>query len=139
MKYVDILFKEIEKAIKKDEVPVSALIVDPSLNKIIAKAYNSREKTCCVIDHAEIKCILKANKRMKNKNLSNCILFVTLEPCDMCKSIIREARIEKVYYLIDRCKEKKQYYKTIFQNWDIDEEKKIEYKKILTNFFKKRR
>ena len=137
-KYLEILFCEVNRALKKDEVPVAALIVDEN-NKVIARAYNSRERTHSTLDHAEIKCILKANKRMKNKNLSNCSLYVTLEPCAMCKSIIKEARIKEVYYLIERNKEKKQYFKTNFQNWDINELKKLEYRKILTNFFKKRR
>lgn len=138
LKYIDILFKEVNKAVKLDEVPVAALIIDDN-NKLIAKAYNSREKTHSTLEHAEILCILKANKCMKNKNLSNCTLFVTLEPCEMCKAIIREARIKEVYYLIERSTEKKQYFKTNFKNWDIDIDIKEKYKKILTNFFKKRR
>ena len=137
MNYVDILFKELNKALKQDEVPVSALIVKD--NKIIAKAFNSRENNFNTLDHAEIKCILLANKRLRNKNLSDCVMYVTLEPCEMCKIIIKEARIKEVFYLIERSKEKKQYFKTNFQNWDINEEKKNEYQEILENFFKKRR
>lgn len=136
--YIDVLFKEIKKALRKDEVPVASLIVD-EYNKIIAKAYNSRENTHSTLDHAEIKCILKANKCMRNKILNNCDLYVTLEPCDMCKTIIKEARIKNVYYLLERSKEKKQYFKTNFKNWKIDDYTKDKYKKILTNFFKKRR
>ena len=136
--YINVLFREVKKALKKDEVPVAALIVDDN-NKIIAKAYNSRENTYSTLDHAEIKCILKANKCMRNKNLNNCDLYVTLEPCDMCKTIIKEARIKNVYYLLERSKEKKQYFKTNFANWEIDSSIKDDYKKILTNFFKKRR
>lgn len=139
MKIIDVLFKELDKALKKEEVPVSALIVDNDTNKIVCKAYNSRECTHSTLAHAEIKCIIKANKRMKNKNLSNCSMYVTLEPCEMCKVIIKEARLKDVYYLVDRNKDKKQYFKTNFQNWKTDEVKKGEYKEILTNFFKKRR
>ena len=138
-KYINILFKEIKKALRKNEVPVSALIVNNKNNNIIYKAYNSREKKFYTLDHAEIKCINKANKCMKNKILDNCDLYVTLEPCDMCKSIIKEARIKNVYYLLERNKNKKQYSKTNFQNWYVDENKKEEYRKIIANFFKKRR
>lgn len=138
-KYIDILFNELQKALKKDEVPVSALVVDGNKSKIVAKAYNYRVSSNSTLDHAEIKSILKTNKCLKNKNLNNCDLYVTLEPCDMCKSIIKEARIRNVYYLIERNKEKKQYYKTNFENWDVDEAVKEKYKDILADFFKKRR
>jgi len=138
-KYIDILFKELQKALNKDEVPVSALIVNSINNKIVAKAYNYRISSNCTLDHAEIKCISKTNKCLRNKNLNNCDLYVTLEPCDMCKSIIKEARIRNVYYLIERNKEKKQYSKTNFENWNVDQDIKDRYKRILADFFKKRR
>jgi len=106
-KYINVLFKEVKKAQKKDEVPVAALIVNEK-GKVIAKAYNNREKTHLTINHAELICINKANKCMKNKILDTCSLYVTLEPCDMCKSVIKEARIKNVYYLLNRNSKKKQ-------------------------------
>ena len=137
-KYEDILVKLCRKASRKNEVPVAALLVDNN-NKIVAKAYNTREKTCLMLDHAEIKCIVKANKRLKNKNLSNCTLYVTLEPCEMCKMFIKEARISKVFFMLARNPEKKPYNKTDFENWECDKQYNEIYKKILSNFFKKRR
>jgi len=136
--YIRILFLELKKALKKDEVPVSAIIVD-SKGKIIAKAYNKREKSYLTLNHAELICINKANKCMKNKILGTCCLFVTWEPCEMCKAVIKEARIKTVYYLLPRDNSKKQYSKTNFQNLNDYEQEKHKYKEILSNFFKKKR
>ena len=137
-KYMELLLKECHKAESRDEVPVAALIVDEK-GKIIAKSYNKREKFFLTINHCEIMCIIKANKRMKNKILDKCSLYVTLEPCEMCKSVIREARIKNVYYLLSKDPQKKQYSKSIFKNINIDNCIREKYQQILSNFFKKKR
>lgn len=90
------LNKLMDKAIKKDEVPVAALIVYK--NKIIASAYNKTKKKNNVLNHAEIIVIKKASKKLNNWRLSDCSLYVTLEPCDMCKEIIKKSRIKEVIY-----------------------------------------
>ena len=88
------------------------------------------------INHAEIMAISKANKKLKDFRLFDCDLYVTLEPCDMCMNVIKEARIENVYYLIPRNENKKIYSKTnkrIIQ--DVDN-KSLKYRELLTQFFK---
>lgn len=96
-------FKKLNnKALKNGDVPVSCIIVEN--NKIIAKEYNKRCKKNSPLAHAEILAIMKAAKRRKTWNLSDCELYVTLEPCEMCKSIIKEARIKKVYYILNKSK-----------------------------------
>lgn len=98
--YINEVIKMANKAKKKKEVPVGALIV---LNgKIIAKAYNMKNKSKKVTRHAEIIAIEKANKKFKTWRLDNCIIFVTLEPCMMCAGAIVESRIKKVYCLLKR-------------------------------------
>lgn len=97
-KIVKTLIKESLKSYKNDEVPVGCVIVKN--NKIIAQSHNTKEKNKCAIYHAEINAILKACKKNKDWRLDNCILYVTLEPCNMCKEIIRQSRIHQVYYLI---------------------------------------
>ena len=92
------LSKLINLAIKNDEVPIAALIVQN--NKIIAKAYNKVNKTNNILDHAEIIVIKKAAKKLNNWRLNNCNLYVTLEPCSMCKEIIKKSRINNVCYFI---------------------------------------
>ena len=89
-------------ALKHGDVPVSCIIVKN--NKIIAKEYNKRQKKNSPLAHAEILAIIKATKRIKTWNLNDCELYVTLEPCEMCKSIINEARIKKVYYILSKTK-----------------------------------
>lgn len=138
-KILNELFKLSIKAAKKEEMPVAAVLLYK--NKIIAKAYNKRNKTKLTTDHAEIQVIKKANIKLKTWRLNNCTIYVTMKPCEMCESVIREARINKVYYLIDRMPEKKQYYKTEIKKLGNETTEKIqkEYLKILNNFWKIRR
>lgn len=100
------IIKQLKKlnniALKHGDVPVSCIIVKN--NKIIAKKYNKRQKKNSPLAHAEILAIIKATKRIKTWNLNDCELYVTLEPCEMCKSIINEARIKKVYYILSKTK-----------------------------------
>ena len=90
-KYIELAIKEAEKAYKKGEVPVGAVIVKDE--KIISKAYNTIEKEQNPIKHAEIKAIEKATKKLKNWRLNDCELYVTLEPCEMCRGAIYLSRI----------------------------------------------
>ena len=94
IKYMELALKEAKKAYKLKEVPVGAVIVKD--DKVIAKAYNLREKTNNAISHAEILCINKACKKLKSWRLDGCTMYVTLEPCLMCAGAISQARISKV-------------------------------------------
>lgn len=132
-KYISILKKMVNKAIKNDEVPVGALIVYE--NKIIAKSYNKRKKSNNVLMHAEIDVIIKSSKKLKDWRLDKCEMYVTLKPCKMCVEIIKSARIKKVYYLLENKKEI--HYNTEFIQKNSNYS--AEYKKILTNFFQKKR
>jgi tRNA(adenine34) deaminase len=66
--------------------------------KIIASAYNRREKKQNALYHAEILAIDKACKKLKTFRLNECDLYVTLEPCAMCAGAIINARISAVYF-----------------------------------------
>ena len=85
-----------QKAYKKGEVPVGAIIVRN--NKIIAKAYNKREQKQNALYHAEILAINKACKKLKSFRLDDCEMYVTMEPCPMCSGAIVNARFKKVYF-----------------------------------------
>ncbi|MBO5530485.1 MAG: nucleoside deaminase [Bacilli bacterium] len=125
------LDKLLDKAIKYNEVPVAALLIHN--NKIIAKSYNKVEKNNSVLNHAEINVIKKANKILKNWRLDNCELYITLEPCEMCKSIIKKSRIKKVYYY-----SKQNEYKTENDpNYEFIKNKLFSDK--LSTFFKSKR
>ena len=134
--YFDELLKITNKAFKKNEVPVGALIVQN--NKIIAKAYNKRNKKHDIINHAEIIVIRKAANKLKDWRLNGCELYVTLEPCNMCKEIIKQSRIDNVYYLVDKYSYKKEYGKTKFKQVSGKEYgfQQKEYSELLTKFFK---
>ena len=101
-KYIELVLKEAEKAYNSGEVPVGAVIIKN--NKIIAKAHNTVEKKKNSIMHAEIIAITKASKKIRNWRLNNCDMYVSLEPCDMCKAAILLSRINKVYYLVKKDK-----------------------------------
>lgn len=135
-KYFLEAYKQSLKANIINEVPVGAILVKN--NKIIAKGYNTKIKDQNPIAHAEINCIKKASKKLKTWRLNDCELYVTMEPCKMCREIIAEARITKVYYLLKSLETKKGYKRT---GYLLVENKKvcIKYKKILNDFFLKLR
>jgi len=95
IKYMKEAIKEARKAEAKLEVPVGAIIVKDG--KIIARAHNQKETKLDPTKHAEIMAIQKACKKLKTWRLTDCIMYVTLEPCTMCAGAIIQARINKVY------------------------------------------
>jgi tRNA(adenine34) deaminase len=83
-------------AFEHDEVPVGAIIVYN--NQIVARGYNTREQTSDATAHAEMIAIRAANQKFNAWRLSDCDLYVTLEPCPMCAGAILQARIRNVYF-----------------------------------------
>ena len=137
--YMMIAYKEAKKANKKNEIPVGAVIVKNG--KIISKAYNKKNKTNKVIDHAEILAITKANKKLKNWRLDNCEIYITLEPCPMCASAIEQARISKIYTSASNNNEKNSNISNSILNninWTKDVDSKNSTS-IIKNFFKNKR
>ena len=100
--YINELKKLNDKAIINNDVPVSCIIVYK--NKIISKAYNKREYKNNPLLHAEIIAIQKAARKLNTWNLSECKLFVTLKPCNMCMEVIKESRIDEIYYILNNDK-----------------------------------
>ena len=93
--YMKQALKEAEKAYKKLEVPVGAVIVKDG--KIIARAHNQKETRTDTTKHAEILAIQKASKKLESWRLIDCEMYVTLEPCSMCAGAMINSRIKKVY------------------------------------------
>jgi tRNA(adenine34) deaminase len=85
-----------KKAVKKDEVPVGAVIV--YRGAVIAKSHNLRETKKSPLAHAEILAIAKAARKLGGWRLTGCSLYVTLEPCPMCAGAIINARIDEVVF-----------------------------------------
>ena len=93
--YMKQALKEAEKAYKKLEVPVGAVIVKDG--KIIARAHNQKETRTDTTKHAEILAIQKSSKKLESWRLIDCEMYVTLEPCSMCAGAMINSRIKKVY------------------------------------------
>lgn len=94
-KYMTLALKEAEKAFFEDEVPIGAVIVKN--NEVIAMAHNAKERRKCSIFHAEILAIEEACKKIGDWRLEECDIYITLSPCPMCASAIKQSRIKNVY------------------------------------------
>lgn len=94
-KFLDLAFKYAEKAYKCDEVPIGAVIVKN--NEVIGYGYNQKEKKNSVLEHAEIIAIRMASKKLNNWRLDGCDIYITLDPCPMCASAIKQSRISNIY------------------------------------------
>jgi len=88
--------REANKAFENGEVPVGAVVV--SNNKIIARAHNQTEQLTDATAHAEMLAITSASNYLGSKYLTECTLFVTLEPCTMCAGALHWTQLMKLVY-----------------------------------------
>ena len=95
--FMEMALQEAELAAKRGEVPVGALLVSGT-GAIIARAGNQTEALADPTAHAEILVIRDAAKKRGSPRLSDCDLYVTLEPCAMCAAAISFARLRRVVY-----------------------------------------
>lgn len=86
-----------EKAYSIGEIPVGAIVVDGTGN-IVGEGYNRRESDNSPIAHAEMLAIENAAETLGCWRLSDCTLYVTLEPCPMCAGAIINSRLKRVVY-----------------------------------------
>lgn len=93
-KYMKAAIREAKKAYKLNEVPIGCVIVQN--DKIIARGYNRRNTDKNTLAHAELAAIKKASKKTGDWRLEDCIMYVTLEPCQMCAGAIVQSRLGKV-------------------------------------------
>lgn len=87
---------EAKQAFTEDEVPIGAVIV--CQDRIIAKAHNLTETLTDVTAHAEMQAITAAANIMGGKYLTDCTLYVTVEPCPMCAGALGWSQIKKIVY-----------------------------------------
>ena len=139
MKVLDLLLKNAKKAFNEGEIPVSAVILDSNGN-VISSSYNNRQNSCNVLGHAEVLAILKAEKKLKDWRLDGYSMFVSLEPCDMCSMVIKESRLDKVYYFLSKKSDKSDINidvnKLIIDDYPEYTEK---FRVLLTSFFDNKR
>ncbi|MBE9531737.1 MAG: nucleoside deaminase [Proteobacteria bacterium] len=88
--------KEAEKAYKKAEVPVGAVIIKD--DKVVSRGHNTKETTDDPTAHAEILTLKRAAKKLGAWRLTDTTLYVTLEPCLMCMGAIVQARVTRLVF-----------------------------------------
>lgn len=117
--YMSLAYKEALKAQAQNEVPVGAVIVKDG--EIISRAYNQKEQNQNALSHAEMLAISSASLALKSWRLERCHIYVTLEPCLMCKGAIESSRIEKLVYACKDLKREDIYSEQSNKNhWKID-------------------
>ena len=79
------------------EIPIGCVIVDNKTGKILAKSCNKTIKSNNSLQHAEIICINRTLKKLSTNRLTNCSMYVTLEPCIMCAGAIMLSKIDRLY------------------------------------------
>ncbi|HEY8336032.1 MAG TPA: nucleoside deaminase [Tardiphaga sp.] len=94
--FMDLALKAAENAAKAGEVPIGAVIVRD--NAVIASAGNRTLTDRDPTAHAEILVIREAARQLGTERLTDCDLYVTLEPCTMCAAAISFARIRRLYF-----------------------------------------
>jgi len=87
---------EAQKALEHGEVPIGAVVV--CQNRIIARGHNLTETLTDVTAHAEMQAITAASQFLGGKYLTDCTLYVTVEPCVMCAGAIAWAQTSKIVY-----------------------------------------
>lgn len=95
-KWMEMALAEARAAATEGETPVGAVLVCGG--EAIAAAHNRREQSGDVTAHAEIEVLRAAGKQKGDWRLSDCTLYVTLEPCPMCAGAILAARIPRVVF-----------------------------------------
>ncbi len=139
---MELAIEEALEALKKNEVPVGAVIVIDG--EIISKAHNQRETLPDATAHAEIIAIQEACRAINNWRLERATIYITKEPCIMCAGAILNARIKRLVYGCDD--PKGGAAKTLYQllndprlNHQVEVlsgVKEEECRRLLTDFFK---
>ncbi|MCI9418048.1 MAG: nucleoside deaminase [Eubacterium sp.] len=93
-KYMRAAIREAKKAYALEEVPIGCVIVREG--RIIARGYNRRNTDKNTLAHAELTAIKKASKKCGDWRLEDCVMYITLEPCQMCAGAIVQSRMQKV-------------------------------------------
>lgn len=98
-RYMQLAFLEAQKAYALGEIPVGCVIVADG--QIVGRGHNLTETLQDVTAHAEIQAITAASNNLGGKYLTQCTLYVTLEPCVMCAGAIGWAQIKRLVYAAD--------------------------------------
>ena len=139
-RFMRLALAQAQEAFDRDEVPIGAVIV--CQGKVIARGHNLTETLTDVTAHAEMQAITSAASFLGGKYLTQCTLYVTVEPCLMCAGPLGWSQISRVVY---GASDDKRGYHTYC---DRPFHKKTEVvggvlaeecSKLMTDFFKKKR
>ena len=97
--FMEEALREAARAQASGEVPIGAVVVREG--KIIGRGWNRPAFECDPTAHAEIVALREAGREFGNYRLTDCDLYVTLEPCAMCAGAITHARIRRLVYAAD--------------------------------------
>jgi tRNA(adenine34) deaminase len=95
-KYMRMALNEAQRALDKREVPIGAVVV--AGDRVIGRGHNLVETLCDATAHAEMQAITAAMSTLGGKYLSDCTLYVTVEPCVMCGGALAWSQIGRVVY-----------------------------------------
>ena len=140
IKYMRLALDEAHKALERDEVPIGAVIV--CKGRVVGRGHNLTEALTDVTAHAEMQAITAAASTLGGKYLTDCTLYVTVEPCLMCAGALAWSQISRIVY--GAADEKRGFHtqctfpfhpKTTVTTGVLGEE----CAKLMTDFFKKKR
>lgn len=138
--FMGIALRQAQQAFDEDEVPVGAIIVYNS--EIIAKAYNQTEKLHDTTAHAEMLAITAAGNFVGAKYLTQCTMYITLEPCPMCAGALSWAQLGRIVWGASDAKRGSSLYKPQLLHKRTQITKGIlenECANLLKEFFSKKR
>ena len=104
-KYMKLALDEAHKAFAEGEIPIGAVVV--CRDQVVARAHNLTETLCDVTAHAEMQAITAAANTLGGKYLTDCTLYVTVEPCAMCAGALGWSQIPRIVY---GCQDEKRGY-----------------------------
>ncbi len=139
-RYMSLALAEAQKAEQAGEVPIGCVIVADG--QIVGRGHNLTETLQDVTAHAEIQAITAAAQTLGGKYLTDCTLYVTVEPCVMCAGAIGWAQLKRVVY---GCEDDKRGY-TRFAPQTLHPKTQVQHgvlaeacAEIMTQFFQKKR
>ena len=96
MRYMSLALSEARKAMSADEIPVGCIVVCEG--RIVGRGHNLTETLQDVTAHAEMQALTAAAQTLGGKYLTDCTMYVTLEPCVMCAGAIGWAQVKRLVY-----------------------------------------
>jgi tRNA(adenine34) deaminase len=95
-KYMRMALDEARRAMNEGEIPIGAVVV--CRDRVVARSHNLTETLCDVTAHAEMQAITAAANTLGGKYLTDCTLYVTVEPCAMCAGALGWSQIPRIVY-----------------------------------------